>query len=190
MALQKFWFVQECHSFPAEFVCHTRLWMHKSNCLILQLVLILAWGGFAPLGSQIKYILSVRKWLFMLTYCMKCLIIHSWKLAECDYSPRYINSSWCFTALPQENTSLKCMQSFYGLLGKYLAENGPSLPACTFTDGGSLVFKATVLNWRMKMFLGQCGTEVSCHLCCDLSPSGSELGWWRANTAYLLHGEE
>lgn len=95
-----------CHSFPAEFVCHTRSWLRKSDRLILQLVLILAWGVSAPLGSHIRYILRVRKWLFMLRYCMKCLIIHSWKLAECDYSLTYINSRWCFTAFPQENKIL------------------------------------------------------------------------------------
>lgn len=124
--LQEYCFVQECHSFHAEFVCHTRSWMPKSNCLILQLVLILAWGGFAPLRSQIKYILSVRKWLFMLTYCMKCLIIHGWKLAECDYSPRYISSSQWFTALPQENKIpvQNVCKGFIVFWGKYLVENG------------------------------------------------------------------
>lgn len=107
--LQEYQFVQGCHGFPVEFACHRRSWMQKNNCLILQLVLILVWDGFASLGSQIKYILNVRKWLFIFTYCMKCLIIHSWKLAKCDYSPRYINSSWCFTALPQEKKKTKTL---------------------------------------------------------------------------------
>lgn len=47
--------------------------MLKSNYLILQLVLKLAWGGFASLPSQIKCILSMRKWLFMLTMLYEVL---------------------------------------------------------------------------------------------------------------------
>ena len=94
------------------------------------------------------------------------------------------------TPTREQNTGPRWMQSFYSLLGKYLEENGPSLPACTFTDRESPVFKATVLNWRMITFLGQCGTKTSCHPFCGLPASDPWLEWWKANTAYLFIGEE
>lgn len=48
------------------------------------------------------------------------------------------------------------MQSFYSLLGgKYPLEHGLTIPVCNLTDTKSLVFKATALIWRRKMFLGQ-----------------------------------
>lgn len=75
--VQQYHFVGGVTAFLQNVYVMLDLRMLKSNYLILQLVLILAWGGFASLPSQIKCILSVRKWLFMLTYCMKCLIIHS-----------------------------------------------------------------------------------------------------------------
>lgn len=48
--------MQGHHGFPVEFVCHTTSWMHKSNCLILQLALTLTWGVcFTGFSNQIYF---------------------------------------------------------------------------------------------------------------------------------------
>lgn len=69
-------------------------------------------------------------------------------------------------------------------------ENGPSLPACTFTVRESLVFKSPAVKLKDKKVSWAVWHRGQLSLLLWLLCLCFWSGWWRASTEYLFPGEE